>query len=542
VHPRTLLEPAEPAPYREPLFSLRRPSRAVFSRFIANTLVRLLIVSALPANLQAAAALFPVSILWPLVAPDDRAPAPSGPENRVRGSDEKSATVASAEAPQAAESRRGCELGYGGSASDRLFNAKARFYDPQLGRFISQDSYLGEADDPPSLHRYFYANDNPTRYIDPTGHASEEAYDDLVYRGGGGAAGLDSAVYRESGADWSQFRNAANEQYPEWLRKDLAKAAKRNFDSDVAKRIVERNQETTGSRNHGPIGAVIDWVTDTWAMRKLAGAGEALERGKAYVSELWGSMSGWGANEALTPSKDGVFREKARGFDAQLTAEERKNYCYGETGCVGAPRIAENVQQIGTESAEKVGTATTRGILEAAEFATAAKVAEGAAVLRGNLVRAAGAAPNRAAFGGVVAATREEAAFLRNAASTFGKDSVYASATRFSGNIVIQRSDIPLSLQNARRMAGGYSPFVRNSAGEWEMINLHHVGRREGRMIEVLQSQNAYNPATGGPLHIPGPGGLVRDPRLTGSYWQQRLQDLIDAGQVPQSVLRAIGR
>jgi hypothetical protein len=27
-------------------------------------------------------------------------------------------------------------------------------------------------DDPPSLHRYFYANDNPTRYVDPDGHES----------------------------------------------------------------------------------------------------------------------------------------------------------------------------------------------------------------------------------------------------------------------------------------------------------------------------------------------------------------------------------
>ena len=53
-----------------------------------------------------------------------------------------------------------------------LFNAKARYFDPQIGRFISQDSFLGEIDNPPSLHRYFYANANPTRFIDPTGHFS----------------------------------------------------------------------------------------------------------------------------------------------------------------------------------------------------------------------------------------------------------------------------------------------------------------------------------------------------------------------------------
>jgi len=50
-----------------------------------------------------------------------------------------------------------------------LFNAKARYFDPQIGRFTSQDSFLGQIDNPPSLHRYFYGNANPVRFVDPTG-------------------------------------------------------------------------------------------------------------------------------------------------------------------------------------------------------------------------------------------------------------------------------------------------------------------------------------------------------------------------------------
>ena len=57
--------------------------------------------------------------------------------------------------------------GYLWDNETELYYANARFYDPELGRFISQDSYLGEADDPPSLHRYFYANANPGRFSDP---------------------------------------------------------------------------------------------------------------------------------------------------------------------------------------------------------------------------------------------------------------------------------------------------------------------------------------------------------------------------------------
>jgi RHS repeat-associated protein len=63
--------------------------------------------------------------------------------------------------------------GYLWDQETSLFFAKARFYDPEVGRFTSQDSYLGQTDDPPSLHRYFYANANPVRYVDPTGHATK---------------------------------------------------------------------------------------------------------------------------------------------------------------------------------------------------------------------------------------------------------------------------------------------------------------------------------------------------------------------------------
>jgi RHS repeat-associated protein len=60
--------------------------------------------------------------------------------------------------------------GHEWDAETKLYYAKARYFDPQLGRFLTQDSYLGEIDDPPSLHRYFYANANPAKYVDSTGH------------------------------------------------------------------------------------------------------------------------------------------------------------------------------------------------------------------------------------------------------------------------------------------------------------------------------------------------------------------------------------
>jgi RHS repeat-associated protein len=64
--------------------------------------------------------------------------------------------------------------GYYFDPETSLLFAKARYFDPNLGRFLSQDSFLGNPDEPPSLHRYFYAYANPTRFVDPTGHQSAD--------------------------------------------------------------------------------------------------------------------------------------------------------------------------------------------------------------------------------------------------------------------------------------------------------------------------------------------------------------------------------
>jgi RHS repeat-associated protein len=65
--------------------------------------------------------------------------------------------------------------GYLFDQETELYYAKARFYDPEYGRFTSQDSVMGEINEPPSLHRYFYGYANPLRYVDPTGHCNADA-------------------------------------------------------------------------------------------------------------------------------------------------------------------------------------------------------------------------------------------------------------------------------------------------------------------------------------------------------------------------------
>ncbi len=57
-------------PYRAPfVWSFRHPGRSLVWRFFTHLLIRLLVLTPLPPQFQAASVLFSVSMLWPLVRP-----------------------------------------------------------------------------------------------------------------------------------------------------------------------------------------------------------------------------------------------------------------------------------------------------------------------------------------------------------------------------------------------------------------------------------------------------------------------------------------
>lgn len=57
-----------------------------------------------------------------------------------------------------------------------LYSARARYYDPEIGRFFTEDPAVGDPMMPTSMHEYAYANANPTIFTDPTGQYSEAGH------------------------------------------------------------------------------------------------------------------------------------------------------------------------------------------------------------------------------------------------------------------------------------------------------------------------------------------------------------------------------
>ena len=67
-------------------------------------------------------------------------------------------------------------IGYTGHVEDQpdLVYARARYYDPALGIFLSDDPVRFSEKNPMSFNRYAYANNNPYRYVDPDGRDAQE--------------------------------------------------------------------------------------------------------------------------------------------------------------------------------------------------------------------------------------------------------------------------------------------------------------------------------------------------------------------------------
>ena len=100
------------------------------------------------------------------------------------------------------------KFGYTGHEADAesgLVYFKARYYDPQLGRFIGADAYAGDIGNPMTWNGYGYANGNPLVYVDVDGNES------LREMGGIDDKSVDAEHAANAGKNsgWDLFKRAA---------------------------------------------------------------------------------------------------------------------------------------------------------------------------------------------------------------------------------------------------------------------------------------------------------------------------------------------
>ncbi|WP_245703556.1 RHS repeat-associated core domain-containing protein [Paenibacillus nuruki] len=81
-----------------------------------------------------------------------------------------------------------------------LYQMRARYYNPEIKRFVNRDVLSGSIDDGLTMNRYAYVNGNPISYIDPFGLSADS--DEMLKTVGSGVA--DAIPYLGTVKAWQQ--------------------------------------------------------------------------------------------------------------------------------------------------------------------------------------------------------------------------------------------------------------------------------------------------------------------------------------------------
>ena len=363
--------------------------------------------------------------------------------------------------------------------------AKARYYDSEFGRFTSQDSYLGETDSPPSLHRYLYAYARPTFFVDPTGHMGEPVQQP---QGDPSQTTVDAQTLRE----W--------EEYAEEQRRARGEEAPATGHAPEPQ-IVEEETPGIGER-------LWNWLT-----------GDSVEQGKEVGEDVERR-----AAEGLNVDRPLSEHQRQNAVAMEQLRQERR---FGAGPIEGD---AQNLTQ-GDRGGVRKGAATGLGAGAAALASAAFELGKAKVVQAGAKVAAAGA--------------RLKNLFRRSPAPAASRGTTVGKWTGkdVGGRTAYQRNDIldpekrsswqdPTTGQwkrgsNVERMGDGLAPVGHDG----KPVNLHHVLQAEpGPVAEVPASLHRKLPHK-----LRGAGESFRnDPALKqqfedfrSEYWKQRSKDFI---------------
>jgi len=186
------------------------------------------------------------------------------------------------------------------------FYAKARFYDPEVGRFLTEDPAEPDLTTPPSLHKYLYAYGNPTRYWDPLGLRPEEPEEELSWAAKAWAW-VKSFVGIEDVKDAGDSLHEASQAFDEQVYGRRGSGS--SLEEEIARREEHRQgvAETTGIVLENSKEAGTKLATAAVKATDAAGVtGIAKKGGRKLVTEIADT-----ADNRIASRADDVARNKA---------------------------------------------------------------------------------------------------------------------------------------------------------------------------------------------------------------------------------------
>jgi RHS repeat-associated protein len=309
-------------------------------------------------------------------------------------------------------------------AETGLHYFKARYYDPELGRFISQDPAEGQELRPASFQKYLYAYGNPLVWVDPDGRIG----------------------VLKDGADWLSGAG-------DWLR-DRAGQCGSGFICGTAGAAIGVSRAVVGLGEFGLRGVNVVANTASLAAGTLGLNSQA--NIDAHAAELEGTLNAGKAAVSMVSTSGGRQQladkafstiEKALDGDAQAISDGMSLLAgaVGGRSAVGAASGSRNAGQVAVQVEKAAarealsGTATAGKALGEVAEATSVKAvgrqtAEASAgpgvkaAGPGNAVRSVEPAPSMEAIRERVTANRRASESARNA-SRFDENIDYAGHT-----------------------------------------------------------------------------------------------------------------
>jgi RHS repeat-associated protein len=127
--------------------------------------------------------------------------------------------------------------GYQYDSETGLYYLNARMYDPKIARFLQEDTYTGNPNDPLSLNLYTYVKNNPLIYYDPTGHNGEKLRDKFY----SWIMGSPAKKNTDNTGGWDN--NASPEEMERWDRVISVADDSQKYRAEYSKVKIENSAE-----------------------------------------------------------------------------------------------------------------------------------------------------------------------------------------------------------------------------------------------------------------------------------------------------------
>jgi RHS repeat-associated protein len=146
-----------------------------------------------------------------------------------------------------------------------LYYLRARYYDPSIGRFLNEDTYEGQINNPLSLNLYTYVENNPLTHVDPTGHYTENQVDLMLTTAR--IAGSKSQLYWDIRSDLGsskpiQYLDEKGRKQWLYLFNMATSAESSNEQVASAKNKLMRDYGEVQSLNDAFLGAILGMYGD----------------------------------------------------------------------------------------------------------------------------------------------------------------------------------------------------------------------------------------------------------------------------------------